>query len=91
MFPGGNIKISNVLKITPRFHAVPQGIRSSNNFSVVFFFTSKRNGSGWAQKVIDKSLSATAPLAHSGFKKGRPCLYVMIIIIYVYDFPMVRR
>ena len=39
MFPGGNIKISNVLEISPRFRAVPlglryQGIGSSNNFSV---------------------------------------------------------
>ena len=81
MFPGGNIKISNVLKISPRFRAVPlglryQGIGSSNNFSV-----SKRNGSGWAQKVIDESLPATTPSAHSGFSKGRPCLHVMIIII----------
>ena len=83
MFPGGNIKISNVLKISPRFRTVPlglryQGIGSSNIFS---FFSSKRNGSGWAQKVIDESLPATAPSAHSGFSKGRPCLHVMIIVI----------
>ena len=84
MFPGGNITILNVLKISPRFRAVPlglrhQGIGSSDTFSV--FFSSKRNGSGWAQKVIDESLPATAPSAHSGFSKGRPCLHVMIIII----------
>ena len=41
VFPGGNIKISNVLKISPRLHAVPlglrcQGIGSSVNFSVFF-------------------------------------------------------
>ena len=76
-----------LLKISPRFHAVPlgQGIGSSNTFS---FFLSKRNGSGWAQKVIDESLPATAPSAHSGFSKGRPCLHTMIVIIYksVYDF-----
>ena len=96
MFPGGNIKISNVLKISPRFRAVPLGLRyqrigSSDNFSV--FFLSKRNGSGWAQKAIDESLLATAPSAHSDFSKGRPCLHVMIIIIEkcVYDFSMVRR
>ena len=80
MFPGGNIKISNVLKISPRFRAVPlsQGIGSSDtSFS---FFSSKRNGSGWAQNVIGESMSATAPSAHSGFSKGRPCLDVMIII-----------
>ena len=76
MFPGRNIKISNVLKISPRFHAVPlglryQGIGSSDTFSV--FFSSKRNGLGWAQKVIDD--------AHSGFSKDRPCLHVIIIII----------
>ena len=93
MFPGGNVKFSNVLKIYPRLRAVPlgvryQGIGSSINFSG--FFSSERNGSGWAQKVTDKSLPATAPSAHSGFSKGRPCLHVMIIIIIqtsVYDFP----
>ena len=84
MFPGGNIKILNVLKISPRLGAVLlglryQGIGSSDTFSV--FFSSKRNGSEWAQKVIDKSLPATAPSAHSGFSKGRPCLDVIIIII----------
>ena len=84
MFPGGNIKISNTLRISPRLHAVAlgvryQGIGSSINFSG--FFLSKRNGSGWAQKVIDKSLPATAPSALSGFSKGRSCLHVMIIII----------
>ena len=83
MFPGGNIYISNVLKISPRFRAVSlglryQGIGSSDTFSV---FASERNGSGWAQKVIDESLQATAPSTHSGFSKGRPCLHVMIIII----------
>ena len=84
MFPGGNIKISNVSKISPLFRAVPlalkyQGIGSSDTFSV--FFSSKRNGSGWVQKAIDESLPATAPSAHSGFSKGRPCLHVTIIII----------
>ena len=79
MFPGGNIKISSVLKISPRFRVVPLGLKyeeiSSSSF---FFFSSKRNGSGWAQKVIDESLPATAPSAHSGFSKGRPCLQVII-------------
>ena len=84
MFPGGNIKISNVLKISPRFRAVSlglryQGIGSSDTFQ--FFYSSNWNGSGWAQKVIDESLLATALSAHSGFSKGRPCLHVMIIII----------
>ena len=83
MFPGGNIKISIVLKISPQFRAVPMGLRyqgidSSNTFQL---FSSKQNGSGLAQKVIDESLPATAPSAHSGFSKGRPCLHVMIIII----------
>ena len=32
-------------------------------------------------KVIDESLPATAPLAHSGFSKGSLGLYVIIIII----------
>ena len=87
MFPGGNTKISNVLKISPRFLAVPLGLRyqsvigSSGTFSVFFFFSSKRNGSGWAQKVIDESLPATAPSAHSGFSQDRPCLHVIIIIL----------
>ena len=68
MFPGGNRKILNVLKISPGLRAVQLGLRyqgtsSSINFSG--FFSSKRNGSGWAQKVIDVSLSATAPSAHS--------------------------
>ena len=44
VFPGGNIKISNVLKISPRFRAVPlgvryQGIGSSDTFQ--FFFSIK--------------------------------------------------
>ena len=74
----------NVLKISPRFRGVPlgqryQGIGSYIKLSV--FFSSKRNGSDWAQKVIDESLPATAPLAHSGFSKGRLGLHVMIIII----------
>ena len=85
MFPGGNIKISNVLKISPRFRAVPlglryQGIGSSDTFQFSFvfflFFSSKRNGSSWDQKVIDESLPATAPSAHSGISKGRPCPHV---------------
>ena len=96
MFPGGNIKFSNVLKISPRFRAVSpglryQGIGSSDTFQ--FFFSSKQNGSGWAQNVIDESLPATAPSAHSDFSKGRPYLHVMITIIQksVNDFSMVRR
>ena len=41
MFPGGNIKISNVLKISPQFRAVPlglgyQGIGSFINFALFF-------------------------------------------------------
>ena len=41
MFPGGNIKISNVLKISPRLRGVPlglryQGIGSYINLSVFF-------------------------------------------------------
>ena len=41
VFPGGNIKISNVLKISPRLRAVPldlryQGIDSSITFSGFF-------------------------------------------------------
>ena len=83
MFPGGNIKISNVLKISLRLRGVPlglryQGICSCINLSV--FFSSKRNGSCWAQKVIEESLPATAPSAHSGLSKGRLGLHVMIII-----------
>ena len=89
MFPGGNIKISNVLKISPRLRAVWLGLRyqgigsciSFSGFVVVVFFSSKRNGSGWSKKVIDESLPATAPSALSGFSKGRLCLYVMMIII----------
>ena len=50
VFPGGNIKISNVLKISPRLRAVPlglryQGIGSSINFSV-FFHQSGRARAG---------------------------------------------
>ena len=77
MFPGDNIK-------TSRLRGVPlglryQGIGSYINLSV--FFSSKRNGSDWAQNDIDESLPATAPSAHSGFSKGRLGLHVMIIII----------
>ena len=84
MFPGGNINISNVLKISPRFRGVPLGLtyqRISSYINLSAFFSSKRNGSGWAQKVTDESLPATAPSAHSGFSKGRLGLHVMIIMI----------
>ena len=42
VLPGGNLKISNVLKISPRLRGVPLGLRylgisSSINLSVVFF------------------------------------------------------
>ena len=82
MFPAGNIKISDALKISPRLRAVPlglrcQGIGSSINFSVFFI---KAEWLGLGPKIIDESLPVTAPSAHSGFSKGRQCLYVMIII-----------
>ena len=35
------------------------------------------------KKVIDESLPATAPSAHSGFSKGSLSLYVIIIIIII--------
>ena len=81
MFPGGNIKILNVLKISPWLCAVQDIKESVLPLIFQFFFSSKRNGSGWAQKVIDESLPATAPSAHSGFSKIRPFLHVMIVII----------
>ena len=37
MFPGGNIKISNVLKISPGSPAVPLGLRSKGNGSSINF------------------------------------------------------
>ena len=78
------MKILNVLKVSPGLRGVSLGLRyqrigSYINLSVCF--SSKRNGSGWAQNVIDESLPATAPSAHSGFSKGRLGLHVMIIII----------
>ena len=90
-FPGGNIKISIVLKTSPRLRGVPLGLRCQgigSHINLSGFFSSKWNGSGWAQNVIDESLPATAPSAHSGFSKGRLGLYVMIIIIqtFVYNF-----
>ena len=96
MFPGGNIKISDVLQISPRLRGIPLGLRYqgiSSYINLSGFFSSKQNGSGWAQKIIDESLPATAPTAHSGFSKGRLGLDVMIIIILtsVYNFSMVRR
>ena len=84
MFPGGNIKISNVLKISPWLRAVPLGLRYQGiGFSINFsaFFHQSGMARAGAQKVIDESLPATAPSAHLGFSKGRPCLRVMIIII----------
>ena len=83
MFPRGNIKISNVLKISPQLRGVPlglryQGIGSYINLSVFFI---KAEWLGLCPKVIDESLPATAPSAHSGFRKGRLGLHVMIIII----------
>ena len=84
MFPGGNIKISNVFKVSPWLRAVPlglryQGIGSSINFSVFFFIKAEWLGLG--QKGIDESLPATAPSVHSGLSKGGSCLHVMTIII----------
>ena len=72
VFPGGNIKISNVLKISPRFRAVPtglryQGIGSSDTFSVCFH--QSRMARTGPKKVTDEYLPATAPSAHSGFSK----------------------
>ena len=84
MFPGGNLKISNVLKISPCLRGVPLGLRYRESILILifqFFFSSKRNGLGWAQKFIDESLPATALSAHSGLSKGRLGLHVMIIII----------
>ena len=68
MFPGGNIKISNVLKISSYLCRVLLGLRYQGNGSYInlsVFFSSKQNGSGWAQKVIDETLPATAPSAHN--------------------------
>ena len=83
VFPGGNIKTANVLKISPRLRAVPlglryQGIGSSINFSVSFI---KAEWLGLGPKSYRRIFAATAPSAHSGFSKCRPCLHVMIIII----------
>ena len=70
--------------------AVPLGLRYQGiGFSIIFsvFFPSKWNGLSWVQKVIDETLPATAPSAHSGFSEDRPCLHLMIIIwTSVYDF-----
>ena len=51
MFPGGNIKISNVLKISPRLRAVPLGLRHQGSvllllFSVFFFIEAEWLGLG---------------------------------------------
>ena len=76
MFPGGNIKISNVLKISPQLRAVPLGLRYQGNGSSIncSVFSSKRNGSGWTQKVTDESLPATAghQLTQASAKVGQP-------------------
>ena len=75
------------------FTRSPAGSKISRNqffyINLSVFFSSKWNGSGWAQKVTDESLPATAPSAHSGFSKGRLRLHVMIIMIEtsVYKFP----
>ena len=45
MFPGGNIKISNALNISPRLRAVPLGLKYQGIGSCIRF-----------QKVIDESL-----------------------------------
>ena len=51
------------------------------------FFSFSFHQSGMARagpkKVVDEFLPATAPSAHSGFSKGRPCIHLMIIIIIV--------
>ena len=79
MFHEGNIKISNVLKISPQLR---EDIKKSVLLLIFqIFFSSKWNGSGWAQKFIDEFLPATALSAHSGFSKSRQCLHVMIMII----------
>ena len=52
VFLGGNIKILNILKISPWLRGVPLGLRYQGigyyiNLSVVFF-SLKWNGSDWA-------------------------------------------
>ena len=83
VFLGGNLKISNVLKISPCLREVPlglryQGISSYINLSVFFFI--KVEWLGLGPKSIDESLPATAPSAHTGFSKGRLGPHVMIMI-----------
>ena len=39
VFPGGNIKISNVLKISPWLHAVQLGLRYQGISTVVMYYT----------------------------------------------------
>ena len=83
VFPGGNIKILNVLEISPRLRGVPLGLKyqgiSLELICQGFFIKAE-----WLRlgpKIIDESLPATAPSSHSGFSKSRLGLYVMIIII----------
>ena len=70
VFPGGNIKISNVLKISPRFRAVPlglryQGIGSSDTFSVFFFTKAEWLGQGpKSYRRIFASHSSISSLRH---------------------------
>ena len=84
MFPGGKLKISNVLKISPCLRGVQldlryQGISSYINLSV--YFHQSGIARAGPKKLSDECLPATAPLAHSGFSKGKLGLHVMIIII----------
>ena len=79
MFPGGNIKISNVLKISPRLRAVLlglryQGIGSSINFSVFFFHQS---GMAWAgPKKLQTNLCQPQhhQLTQASAKVGHACM-----------------
>ena len=90
-FPGGNKKILNALKISPLLRVVQLGVRYQGiGFSINFsgFIFIKAEWLGLDPKGYRRSLPTTAPSAHSGFSKGRPCLHVMIIIqTSVYDFP----
>ena len=84
MFPGGNPRISNVLKISPRLRRVPLGLRYqgiSSYINLSDFFHQSGMARAGTKKAIDESLPATAPSAHSGFSKGRLGIYVMTIII----------
>ena len=79
MFPGGNIKISNVLKISLRLHAFPLGLKyhgigSSINFSGIFFHQSGMARAGPKKILTNLCQPQLHQLTQASAKVGHACM-----------------